>query len=201
EDALVGAGPRVRHRALDRAVYGRRAPGRGGVTLSRAVQARGERAHRGRLGDHREQSSREVLPSHGGRKEAAAHVARLLVAVRPRRHARARDRAGFRLRLSMARDPQDAPPPSAERARTWRRYLRFFGPRSVDDLDDELRFHIEMRVHDYMTRGMSEADARAATAQRLGDIANARTACATIATRRDRRMTRALLFDALLQDL
>ena len=101
----------------------------------------------------------------------------------------------------MAQDPQDAPPPRFERARTWRRYLRFFGPRSVDDLDDELRFHIEMRVQDFMARGMTEAEARAATAHRLGDLANARTTCVTIATRRDRRMTRALLFDALLQDL
>ncbi|HMC55994.1 MAG TPA: ABC transporter permease [Gemmatimonadaceae bacterium] len=101
----------------------------------------------------------------------------------------------------MAYDPQDIPPPSAERARTWRRYLRFFGPRGVDDLDDELNFHVDMRVHEYMARGMSEADARAAAARRLGDLAPARIACATIASRRDRRMTRALLFDALLQDL
>ena len=101
----------------------------------------------------------------------------------------------------MTFDPQDAPPPRAERARTGRRYLRFFGPRSVEDLDDELRFHIEMRVHDFMARGMSESDARAATARRLGDIAAARGACVTIATRRDRKMTRALVLDALLQDL
>ena len=44
----------------------------------------------------------------------------------------------------------------------WRRYLRFFGPRGVADLDDELRFHVESRVRDYMARGMSESDARAA---------------------------------------
>jgi predicted permease len=83
----------------------------------------------------------------------------------------------------------------------WRRYLHFFGPRGTADLDDELRFHIEMRVRDYMARGMSERDARAATAQRLGDIATARDTCVTIATRRQRRMTRAQIIDALVQDV
>jgi len=101
----------------------------------------------------------------------------------------------------VVQDPQDAPPPRAARAHTWRRYLRFFGPRGVADLDDELRFHIEMRVQDFMARGMTETEARAATARRLGDLATARTACVTIANRRDRRMTRALILDALLQDL
>jgi putative ABC transport system permease protein len=99
------------------------------------------------------------------------------------------------------REPQQEPPPRAEYARTWRRYLRFFGPRGVADLDDELRFHIEMRVRDYMARGMSEQDARAATAQRLGDLAGARDTCVTIATRRQRRMTRAQILDALVQDV
>jgi putative ABC transport system permease protein len=83
----------------------------------------------------------------------------------------------------------------------WRRYLRFFGPRGVADLDDELRFHVEMRVRDYIARGMSESEARAATAQRLGDLALARDTCATIATRRDTRMRRAQLIDAFTQDV
>ncbi|MEX2153828.1 MAG: ABC transporter permease [Gemmatimonadaceae bacterium] len=83
----------------------------------------------------------------------------------------------------------------------WRRYHRFFGRRGVADLDDELRFHVEMRVRDYMARGMSEPEARAATAQRLGDVANARDACVTITTRRERRMTRAQIVDALVQDV
>jgi putative ABC transport system permease protein len=83
----------------------------------------------------------------------------------------------------------------------WRRYRRFFGFRGLDDLDDELRFHIEMRVRDYIARGMTEGEARAATAQRLGDLANARDTCATIATRRERRMTRTQTLEALLQDV
>jgi len=99
------------------------------------------------------------------------------------------------------RDPRDQPPPRAREARTWRRYLRFFGPRRADDLEDELRYHVEMRVRDYMARGFSESDAREATARRLGDLAHARAACHTIARRQDRRMTRTQSIDAFRQDL
>ncbi|MFL5613361.1 MAG: ADOP family duplicated permease [Gemmatimonadaceae bacterium] len=91
--------------------------------------------------------------------------------------------------------------PGAQRAATWRRYLRFWGPRAEADVDDELRFHIEMRVRDYIARGMSESEARAATARRLGDLAQDRAACLTITTRRERRMTRAQLVDAFVQDV
>ena len=91
--------------------------------------------------------------------------------------------------------------PNARHAATWRRYLRFWGPRAAADVDDELRFHIEMRVHDYMARGLSEVDAREATARRLGDLATSRAECLTITTRRERRMTRAQLLDAFGQDV
>ena len=90
--------------------------------------------------------------------------------------------------------------PQARRAATWRRYLRFWGPRAEADVDDELRFHIEMRVRDYIAQGMPEDEARAATARRLGDLATNRAECLTITTRRQRRMTRAQLIDAIGQD-
>ncbi|HKW48331.1 MAG TPA: ABC transporter permease [Gemmatimonadaceae bacterium] len=91
--------------------------------------------------------------------------------------------------------------PHAHRAATWRRYLRFWGPRAEADVDDELRFHIEMRVREFMARGMSESQARDATARRLGDLATNRAECVSITTRRERRMTRAQLIDAFGQDV
>ena len=36
--------------------------------------------------------------------------------------------------------------------------------------DDELGFHMDMRVRDYMARGMTEEEARAAARERLGDV-------------------------------
>src|SRR5574338_1208032 len=98
-------------------------------------------------------------------------------------------------------DPQQAPTPGAARATTWRRYLRFWGPRAEADVDDELAFHIDMRARDYLARGMSEQDARRAAAQRLGDLAAARAECIAITARRERRMTRAQLVDAFVHDL
>ena len=99
------------------------------------------------------------------------------------------------------KDPQQQPPPRAEQARVWRRYLRFFGNRGVEDLDEELAFHVEMRMQDYMAQGLTEAEARAATHQRLGDIAGARAQCIAVAHRTDRRMTRTRIIDSLRQDV
>ena len=97
-------------------------------------------------------------------------------------------------------DPQQAPAPEARRALTWRRYLRFWGPHAASDVDDELRFHLEMRERDYLVRGMSPIDARSAAVRRLGNLDTARTACIGIITRRERRMARAELLDVLWQD-
>ena len=98
-------------------------------------------------------------------------------------------------------DPQQAPPPHAKRAATTRRYLRFWGPRAEADVDDELAFHIEMRARDYMERGLSEQDARAAAKRRLGNLASARSDCIAITSRRQRRMTRAQIIDAFVHDV
>jgi putative ABC transport system permease protein len=98
-------------------------------------------------------------------------------------------------------DPQQTPPPDAKRAATWRRYLRFWGPRAEADVDDELAFHIDMRAREYLERGMSEVDARLAATRRLGDLAAARAECVAITSRRERRMTRAQVWDALVHDV
>jgi predicted permease len=45
------------------------------------------------------------------------------------------------------------------------------------EVDEELRFHLEQRTRDYLARGMSPEAARAAAAQRFGDRARVREAC------------------------
>ena len=99
------------------------------------------------------------------------------------------------------KDPQQQLPPRAEQARVWRRYLRFFGYRGVEDLDEELAFHLDMRIQDYVAQGLSDAEARAAAHQRLGDIAGARAQCVAVTHRTERRMTRTRIIDSLRQDL
>jgi putative ABC transport system permease protein len=98
-------------------------------------------------------------------------------------------------------DPQQAPAPEAARAATWRRYLRFWGPRAEADVDDELSFHIDMRAREYAERGMTTTDARRAATHRLGDLDTVRAECIAITARRERRMTRAQLVDAFVQDV
>jgi putative ABC transport system permease protein len=56
------------------------------------------------------------------------------------------------------------------RTPTWRRYVRFWGPNIEADVDDELRFHLDMRARDYETRGLPADDARRAAAERFGDV-------------------------------
>ena len=52
----------------------------------------------------------------------------------------------------------------------WRRYARLFGANARADTDDELGFHFEMRVRDYMRAGLDEQAARAAARERIGDV-------------------------------
>ncbi|MDQ3071279.1 MAG: permease prefix domain 1-containing protein [Acidobacteriota bacterium] len=48
------------------------------------------------------------------------------------------------------------------------------------DIDEELRFHLEQRTRDYIARGMSPDDAREAAAGRVGDISRVREACTSV---------------------
>ena len=52
----------------------------------------------------------------------------------------------------------------------WRRYLRFWGSDIEADVDDELRFHLDMRARDYEARGLATDAARRAAAERFGDV-------------------------------
>ena len=48
------------------------------------------------------------------------------------------------------------------------------------ELDDELQFHVEQRIRDFIARGMTPEAARAAAAQRIGDLARVRRACTAV---------------------
>lgn len=99
------------------------------------------------------------------------------------------------------RDPQPMPTTRARLAATWRRYLRFWGTRHDQDFDDELRFHFDMLVADYLAQGLAEPEARAAARARLGDLDVSRTECLTIQGRREKRAERARLLDAFALDV
>lgn len=83
----------------------------------------------------------------------------------------------------------------------WRRYLRFWGSAPESDLEEELQFHIESRVRDYVAAGMSEAEARRTTLERFGNVDHARTECLTIDREQERSMSRTAFLDSIRQDV
>jgi len=83
----------------------------------------------------------------------------------------------------------------------WRRYGRLFGADPRADTEEELRFHVEMRVRDYMRRGMTEAEAREAAASRLGDLDMVRRECVVVGEAEQRTRRRAEWLSELRQDV
>lgn len=87
------------------------------------------------------------------------------------------------------------------RTPAWRRHLTFWRSSIPQDVDDELRFHTNMRIREYMSRGMSESDAKRAVAERLGDVDSAKSECVQLSHARERNARNAAFFDALASDL
>jgi predicted permease len=83
----------------------------------------------------------------------------------------------------------------------WRRYLRFWRNDVHDDVDDELRFHADMRIAEYVARGMSAEDARHAVRTRLGDVDAARSECIALGETRERNARPARFVDEVRADV
>jgi hypothetical protein len=67
------------------------------------------------------------------------------------------------------------------RGRTvWGRWRAILRQTPELEVDDELHFHLEQRVRDYVERGMTPEEARRAAAERFGDVARVRDECATL---------------------
>src|SRR5688572_27942396 len=59
----------------------------------------------------------------------------------------------------------------------WRRYARLLGANPRADTEEELKLHYELRVRDYVRRGLDEDAARIAARERLGDLDAVRREC------------------------
>ena len=82
----------------------------------------------------------------------------------------------------------------------WRRYQRFFRPDLDQDVDEELRYHLDRLTEDELARTGDPAQARARAAARFGDPAAIGSTLKKTGARRLRRAWRAETVDALLQD-
>jgi predicted permease len=78
---------------------------------------------------------------------------------------------------------------------------RLFSGEPGREVQDELEFHIEQRVKEYMARGMDEETARRAALERLGDVDRVRGECTNLLAAERRTEARRNWFIDLGQDL
>jgi predicted permease len=83
----------------------------------------------------------------------------------------------------------------------WRRYLRFWRNDVDADVDDEIRFHLDMRRLDFEARGLPADDAQRAAAARFGDIARITDTLRNHDRRRERRRQRSDAVHDLVNDV
>ena len=83
----------------------------------------------------------------------------------------------------------------------WRRYLGFFGARPERDVDDELAFHIQARIDEFIAAGMDPEAARAATRERLGDLTRYRGETLAIEQQEERRRTMSDVTHSIIGDI
>jgi predicted permease len=86
-------------------------------------------------------------------------------------------------------------------SRLWRARPRPFEASPEAQVDDELAFHMEQRVRDYIARGMSPEAARAAAFERLGDLAGVRQECTDMLSEDQLAERRRDWLDDLRQDI
>ena len=90
---------------------------------------------------------------------------------------------------------------SARRSPAWRRYLRFWGSNLPQDVDEELRFHYEMRVAELVATGLSKETAAQRAAREFGDIDDARRYVAVVDGATEANVRRRDLMTSIIQDV
>ena len=90
---------------------------------------------------------------------------------------------------------------ASRESRSWRTARTPLGRDTQSDVDEELRFHLELRIAEYVAQGMTQDEARQRAMRRFGDVQGIRSETLLIDQRRQRRETRADFMSALWQDL
>ncbi|HKV51848.1 MAG TPA: ABC transporter permease [Gemmatimonadaceae bacterium] len=83
----------------------------------------------------------------------------------------------------------------------WVRYLAFWRPDPGAELDQELAFHLEARVDEYVATGLDPRAARALAVERLGDLVRVRQDCQRIEQQYARRRSMSDTLSAAAADL
>ena len=69
----------------------------------------------------------------------------------------------------------------------WRRSRRIWRPTVQNEVDDEVAFHFQMRVEQFVADGMSRADAERTARERFGDVGEVRSTLVDIDSRHRRK--------------
>jgi len=83
----------------------------------------------------------------------------------------------------------------------WRRARQFWSRSVSQDVDDEMSFHFQLRVDQFIAAGMSRAEAEQAARERFGDVGAVRSELVGIGTRSRRRTDWRDRFDGIAQDI
>ena len=78
---------------------------------------------------------------------------------------------------------------------------RLFARSVPEEVDDELSFHVEMRIRQLLAEGMSVDEARAAAIARFGDIDEVKAICRRLADERDQATVRGEAIGDLARDV
>lgn len=94
-------------------------------------------------------------------------------------------------------------PPRRERPWPFRRLFRLAvrPPAPEQEVDEELRFHLELSVERLVQGGLSPEEAREEALRRFGDMAHYRDECVELSRQREKEMSRTLRWGALVQDV
>ena len=83
----------------------------------------------------------------------------------------------------------------------WHRLTRIWRADTAANVDDELRFHFEQKVEEFVAAGASASDARARAEAEFGDVQSVRESLRTIDGRVEKRQRRAEWWEGAAQDL
>ena len=78
--------------------------------------------------------------------------------------------------------------PDDDRVPAWRRYARFLRGNPARDVDEELEFHLQSTIDEFVAGGMTPAAAREAARAKFGDVGRIGETLYTLSRQRERRM-------------
>ena len=88
-----------------------------------------------------------------------------------------------------------------DRDPAWRRYLRLTHSNNAEDVDDELQFHLQSAIDEYIAAGMSHEAAIDAARHRFGDVAGISKTLYNLSEERERTMDRSDWWASIKQDV